>query len=406
MTRGTKVATGRPSQELHREGHRQGEGGQAFGSTRQVCQGLLVSISEVESRRLPLRQLLQRKLDKMRLLRQRPKRNRRPSPRQRLMLHLFSLHRNRSSMLKGKAKEREHQGATVDRRHGAQKIRRRFRAISTLSRSHARREKDCEFSHDQKVFDNCKKDGEGKGKSKSPRRRTPSNTPKKIDEPCWNWAKGKCKYGDSCRRRHDLHLFNTAPNTSEPASPALVRDFDSDDDAVICYKAASTTKSKEKVRFDMKKTDQVQYKKYNFVQCERKSPRFKSHNKIGKSSEELKKDEQWVYTNRLATVRAKAMAIILSNVDDYVNVDEVHIVIGPKTDIKIRMVSDGEGDVDEQVFIPEHVQHVPGKFGMKGNVMCITVPVEETDKKVYHGFWQCAWPHCAEESGQYGHGNV
>ena len=128
--------------------------------------------------------------------------------------------------------------------------------------------KECEFSHDQKVFDNYKKDGEGKGKSKSPRRRTPSNTPKKIDEPCWNWAKRKCKNGDSCRRRHDPHLFNKAPNTSEPALLALVRDFDSDDDAGICCKAASTTASKERVRFDMKKIDQVQYEKYDFVQCD------------------------------------------------------------------------------------------------------------------------------------------
>ena len=45
------------------------------------------------------------------------------------------------------------------------------------------------------------------------------------------------------------------------------------------------------------------------------------------------------------------------------------------------MVNNDHGDVDEQVFIEEYIQHVPGKFGMKGNVMCITVPVEERDKK-------------------------
>ena len=51
--------------------------------------------------------------------------------------------------------------------------------------------KDCLFSHDPKVFENYKKGGgKGKGKSNSPRKRTPSNPPKKIDEPCWNWAKG------------------------------------------------------------------------------------------------------------------------------------------------------------------------------------------------------------------------
>ena len=97
----------------------------------------------------------------------------------------------------------------------------------------------------------------------------------------------------------------------------------------------------------------------------------------------MKKDEQWVYSNRLAIVRAN-LAFILSNCEDYVNVDEVHIVIGPKIDIKIRMVNNDYGDygdVDEQVFVEEYIQHVRGKFGMKGNVMCITVPVEERDKK-------------------------
>ena len=42
------------------------------------------------------------------------------------------------------------------------------------------------------------------------------------------------------------------------------------------------------------------------------------------------------------------------------------IVIGPKIDIKIKMVNDGCGDVDEQVFVEEYIQHVPGKFGAKG----------------------------------------
>ena len=46
------------------------------------------------------------------------------------------------------------------------------------------------------------------------------------------------------------------------------------------------------------------------------------------------------------------------------------------------MMDDAYGDIDEQVFREEYIPHVPGKFGLKGNVMCITtVPVEERDKK-------------------------
>ena len=166
-------------------------------------------------------------------------------------------------MLRGKVKE----GNTKEQRSASQspKDKKKIPCHFHFVKKSCKKGKDCEFSPNQKVFDNYKKDGKGKGKSKSPRR-TPSNTPKKIDEPCWNWAKGRCINGDSCRRRHDPHLFNTAPHTSEPASPALVRDFDSDDDAVICYKAASTTASTERVRFDMKKIDQVQYEQCDFVQ--------------------------------------------------------------------------------------------------------------------------------------------
>ena len=243
--------------------------------------------------------------------------------------------------------------------------------------------KDCLFSHDPKVFENYKKGGgKGKGKSKSPRKRTPSNPPKRIDEPCWNWAKGKCKFGDSCRRRHDPHLFNTAPNASNPASPALVHDFDSDDDGMSCVIAATISRTNgRKVRFDMKKINQVEYDKEDFVQCHGRAPRYKPHNKVGKSTSEVKQDEQLAYPNRLAIVRARAMAFILSRSDDHINIDEVHIVIGPKIDIKIRMIDDVYGDIDEQVFREEYIPHVPGKFGLKGHVMCITVPVEERDKK-------------------------
>ena len=34
-----------------------------------------------------------------------------------------------------------------------------------------------------------------------------------------------------------------------------------------------------------------------------------------------------------------------------------------------------------EVFKEDYIPHVPGRYGRKGNVMCITVPVEEHDKK-------------------------
>lgn len=121
--------------------------------------------------------------------------------------------------------------------------------------------KDCEYSHDQKVFDKDKnkKGGKNKSRSQTPRSKSPANKTQKIDEPCWNWAKGKCKYGDSCRRRHhDPLLYNTAPSTEAPATPALVRDFDTDDESTVSFKVASNIK-RQMVKFDMKNVKTIEY---------------------------------------------------------------------------------------------------------------------------------------------------
>eukprot|EP00435_Cladocopium_sp_Y103_P004359 s6090_g1.t1 len=45
------------------------------------------------------------------------------------------------------------------------------------------------------------------------------------------------------------------------------------------------------------------------------------------------------------------------------------------------MIEDGYGDLANEIFEENYIEHIPGKFGIKGNVMCITVPVEEKDKK-------------------------
>ena len=112
--------------------------------------------------------------------------------------------------------------------------------------------KDCEYSPDQKTFDASKNSGSGKGGGKTPRGQSPANKTKKVDEPCWHWAKGKCRFGDKCNRKHDPHLFNTAPNTESTfskATPALLHD-DSDIEEPL-FKAASS-EMKKKVNFNMK----------------------------------------------------------------------------------------------------------------------------------------------------------
>ena len=241
--------------------------------------------------------------------------------------------------------------------------------------------KDCEYSHDQKTFDASKSGGSGKGGGKTPRGQSPANKTKKIDEPCWHWAKGKCRYGDKCNKRHDAHLFNTAPNTESPSSkaaPALLHD-DSDVDEPPFMIASNVVK--KKVKFSPQKDEVHVYEKKDYVKSSRKSQTYsKGHGKLGRTTDEVRKDEQWVYSCRLARSRGKAMAIILDEKYDYNDIDEVLIIVGPTLDIMIRIEYEDD-DVTREVFTENYVQHIDGRYGKRDNIMCITVPVEERDKR-------------------------
>ena len=243
-----------------------------------------------------------------------------------------------------------------------------------------RKGKDCEYSHDQKTFDASKSGGHGKGGGKTPRGQSPANKTKKIDEPCWHWAKGKCRYGDKCNKRHDAHLFNTAPNTESPSSkaaPALLYD-DSDVDEPPFTIASNVVK--KKVKFNPQKDEVHIYEKKDYVKSSRKSQTHsKGHNKLGKTTDEVRKDEQWAYSCRLARSRGKAMAIMLDEKYDFRDIDEVLIIVGPSLDIVIRIEHDD--DITREVFTENYVQHIDGRYGKRDNVMCITVPVEERDKR-------------------------
>ena len=241
--------------------------------------------------------------------------------------------------------------------------------------------KDCEYSHDQKTFDASKSGGSGKGGGKTPRGQSPANKTKKIDEPCWHWAKGKCRYGDKCNKRHDAHLFNTAPNTESPSSkaaPALLHD-DSDVDEPP-FMIASNVVNK-KVKFSPQKDEVHVYEKKDYVKSSRKSQTYsKGHGKLGRTTDEVRKDEQWAYSCRLARSRGKATAIILDEKYDYSDIDEVLIIVGPTLDIMIRIEYEDD-EVTREVFTENYVQHIDGRYGKRDNIMCITVPVEERDKR-------------------------
>ena len=138
---------------------------------------------------------------------------------------------------------------------------------------------------------------------------------------------------------------------------------------------------KKKVKFNPQKDEVYVYEKKDYVKSSRKSQTHsKGHNKFGRTTDEIRKDEQWAYSCRLARSRGKAMAIILDEKYDYSDIDEVLIIVGPTLDILIRMEHDDD-DITREVFTENYVQHVDGRYGKRDNVMCITVPVEERDKR-------------------------
>ena len=74
------------------------------------------------------------------------------------------------------------------------------------------------------------------------------------------------------------------------------------------------------------------------------------HGKVGKTTEEIRKDDQWAYSCRLALGRGKAMAIIMDEKGDYRDIDEVLVIVGPTLDIMIKMELDDDGEPVKRSF--------------------------------------------------------
>eukprot|EP00435_Cladocopium_sp_Y103_P056525 s708_g19.t1 len=201
---------------------------------------------------------------------------------------------------------------------------------------------------------------------------------KKI--PChFHFVKKACKKGKECEYGHDQKVFDNGKKKKDGknAAPALIHGFDSDDDDHVAKVASSLPNGK--VKFNTKTVESITYVKEDYVEYGRRGPKHKGHNKPSRSTEEVRKDEQWSFDCCIAPSRGKAMAILMNNKGDYAGMDEVHVVSGPQFDIK--MAEHGYGDWAKEICEESYIEHVPGKFGVKGNAMCITVSVEEGDKK-------------------------
>ena len=88
------------------------------------------------------------------------------------------------------------------------------------------------------------------------------------------------------------------------------------------------TSSRRRSTSTRSKTRRHTYVKKDFVKCTRKSQTDpKGHGKVGKTTEEIRKDDHWAYSCRLASSRGKAMAIVLDEKGEYRDIDEVLVIV-------------------------------------------------------------------------------
>ena len=81
--------------------------------------------------------------------------------------------------------------------------------------------------------------------------------------------------------------------------------------------------------------------------------------------------------------RARAIGILMDDYGEFSDVDEVHIILGPKNDIKLKIngIDFLENNSRAEICYEEVIPHVPGQYGRRDNVMCITMPIELKDRR-------------------------
>ncbi|CAL1127009.1 unnamed protein product [Cladocopium goreaui] len=235
------------------------------------------------------------------------------------------------------------------------------------------------------------KGGKG-GKGKNSRSATPrrSQTPGgKKDRHCYGWLKGDCQKGDKCTFKHDPSMKGkrAAPSTKTPdakATPALVREYDDD---FIVNAVPIEKKNKMDVKFN-DKVETIVYVKPDFVECSNRKPkrnmsRAQKKSLTCRTTKEIMDDQQWVLQSKLGMTRARAIGILMDDYGEFSDVDEVHIILGPKNDIKLKInnIDFLESNSRAEICYEEVIPHVPGQYGRRDNVMCITMPIELKDRR-------------------------
>ena len=149
----------------------------------------------------------------------------------------------------------------------------------------------------------------------------------------------------------------------------------------------SEKKNKMDVKFNYH-VEIFEYVKPDFVECSNRRPRrnlsrAQKRSLTCRTTKEIMNDQQWVLQSKLGMTRARAIGLLMDDFNEFSDVDEVHVILGPKNDIKLKIndVEYLENNSRAGICYEEITPHVPGKNGRRDNIMCITMPIELKDRR-------------------------
>ena len=138
----------------------------------------------------------------------------------------------------------------------------------------------------------------------------------------------------------------------------------------------------------MTSVETIVYVKPDFVECSNRKPkrnmsRAQKKSLTCRTTKEIMDDQQWALQSKLGMTRARAIGILMDDYGEFSDVDEVHIILGPKNDIKLKIngIDFLENNSRAEICYEEVIPHVPGQYGRRDNVMCITMPIELKDRR-------------------------
>jgi hypothetical protein len=132
-----------------------------------------------------------------------------------------------------------------------------------------------------------------------------------------------------------------------------------DDCDVILKTVPNKLKEPKKVKFN-EHIEITEYVKYDYIPCSRQRNECNNVDKETRTIQQLCDDTQWILQCKLGATRGRAMAMLMDSQYECSDVDEVHIVLGPVSDLKVRMKSDEdlEDDPRTELFEDDIIPHM------------------------------------------------